>query len=250
MTPGAHAELFLPRLRHRGRHPSNSRVTADSPLVGMSVGDAEAPCIGAPLLLALRTGEESRRRRRPTPASGGQRARYDGPARAGRGFRADQFLRLSARLRTFADPVQPQPAGISEAVSHRHRASSARRRQLRLRKQDGISLLAINRDKQVLRDDVRNIPIRAGDMLVLHSIWTDLAQARNRISWWSPTTRRTSSARTSSRSRWRSSPARCCWPEHAHPDADRADDRGRGDAGGRRADVDGPTPRSAGRPCS
>ena len=49
--------------------------------------------------------------------------------------------------------------------------------QLRLRKQFGLSLLAINRDKQVLREDVRNTAIRAGDMLVLHSIWTDLALA-------------------------------------------------------------------------
>ena len=44
----------------------------------------------------------------------------------------------------------------------------------------GISLLAINRDKEVLRADVRGTPIRAGDMLVLHSIWTDLAQAESR----------------------------------------------------------------------
>ena len=48
---------------------------------------------------------------------------------------------------------------------------------MQLRKQHGISLLAINRDKEVLREDVRNVPLRAGDMLVLHSIWQDLAQA-------------------------------------------------------------------------
>ncbi|NEL41658.1 MAG: SLC13 family permease, partial [Xanthomonas perforans] len=49
--------------------------------------------------------------------------------------------------------------------------------ELRLRKQSGISLLAINRDKQVIREDVRNVPLRGGDMLVFHSIWQDLAQA-------------------------------------------------------------------------
>jgi di/tricarboxylate transporter len=43
--------------------------------------------------------------------------------------------------------------------------------QMRLRKQRGISLLAINRDKQVIREDVREVPLRAGDMLVFHSIW-------------------------------------------------------------------------------
>ncbi|PPJ44328.1 SLC13 family permease, partial [Rhizobium sp. KAs_5_22] len=48
---------------------------------------------------------------------------------------------------------------------------------LHLRKQSGLSLLAINRDKTVLRDNVRSVPMRAGDMLVFHSIWTDLASA-------------------------------------------------------------------------
>jgi di/tricarboxylate transporter len=49
--------------------------------------------------------------------------------------------------------------------------------ELQLRKQYGISLLAVNRDKQVHRENVRQLPLRAGDMLVLHGIWTDLAQA-------------------------------------------------------------------------
>ena len=32
-------------------------------------------------------------------------------------------------------------------------------------------------DKHVLRENVREVALRAGDMLVLHSIWQDLAQA-------------------------------------------------------------------------
>jgi len=48
---------------------------------------------------------------------------------------------------------------------------------LGLRKNLGLSLLAVNRDKQVLREDLRNVTLRSGDMLVLHSIWTDLAEA-------------------------------------------------------------------------
>jgi di/tricarboxylate transporter len=49
--------------------------------------------------------------------------------------------------------------------------------ELQLRKQQGISLLAVNRDKNVLNENIRQLPVRAGDMLVLHSVWTDLAQA-------------------------------------------------------------------------
>jgi di/tricarboxylate transporter len=153
-------------------------VTADSPLVGMSVGDAESQ-VGAPLLLALQTGNESRL---APPADtriwvgsvlgvmGGRQQIAD--------FTQKNFLRASARLRAFADLFNPSRAGISEAVVPPTSGFIGKpQAELRLRQQFGLSLLAINRDKQVLREDVRNIPIRAGDMLVLHSIWTDLAEA-------------------------------------------------------------------------
>ena len=153
-------------------------VTADSPLVGMSVGDTEA-LHGAPLLLALRSGEESRL---SPPADAriwvGSVLGMMGAKQQVTDFAQNNFLRLSARQRTFGDLFNPSRAGISEAVVPPTSAFIGKTSaQLRLRKQLGISLLAINRDKNVLREDVRSTPIRAGDMLVLHSIWADLAQA-------------------------------------------------------------------------
>ena len=153
-------------------------VTADSPLVGMSVGEAEAGH-GSPLMLALLTGNESRL---APPADAriwvGSVIGVMGPHEQVTDFAQNNFLRLSTRLRTFGDLFNPSRAGISEAVvppnSHFIGKTQA---DLQLRKHSGISLLAINRDKQVLREDVRNIAIRAGDMLVMHSIWTDLAEA-------------------------------------------------------------------------
>ena len=153
-------------------------VTADSPLVGMSVGEAEAGH-GSPLMLALLTGNESRL---APPADAriwvGSVIGVMGTHEQVTDFAQNNFLRLSTRLRTFGDLFNPSRAGISEAVvppnSHFIGKTQA---DLQLRKHSGISLLAINRDKQVLREDVRNIAIRAGDMLVMHSIWTDLAEA-------------------------------------------------------------------------
>ena len=153
-------------------------VSADSPLVGMALGEAEA-VHGAPLLLALKTGNESRL---APPAD----ARiWVGSVLGAMGARAqvadfaqNQFLRMSTRLREFGDLFNPSRAGISEAVvpptSSFIGKTSA---DVQLRKQHNISLLAVNRDKDVLRENVRNLPLRAGDMLVLHSIWQDLAQA-------------------------------------------------------------------------
>ncbi|MFZ5658189.1 MAG: SLC13 family permease [Pseudomonadota bacterium] len=153
-------------------------ITADSPLVGMTLGEAEA-LRGAPLMLALKTGDESRM---APPADSrlwvGSVLGVMGPRQQVVDFAQAQYLRMSSRLRHFADLFNPARAGISEAVvpaTSRYLGRTAG--ELQLRRKDGLSLLAINRDKQVMRENVRDEPLRAGDMLVFHSIWSDLAQA-------------------------------------------------------------------------
>jgi di/tricarboxylate transporter len=153
-------------------------VGTDSPLVGMALGEAER-LHGAPLLLALKTGNESRL---APPGDSriwvGSVLGAMGPRQQVMDFAQNHFLRPSARLREFGDLFNPSRAGISEAVvppNSKFIGKSAG--ELRLRKQQGISLLAINRDKEVHNGDVRSMKLRAGDMLVLHSIWTDLADA-------------------------------------------------------------------------
>ena len=153
-------------------------VTADSPLVGMSVGEAEA-LYGAPLLLALKSGEQSRL---APPADAriwvGSVLGAMGPKQQVGDFAQNQLLRLSTRLRNFGDLFNPSRAGISEAVvPATSKFIGKTGGDLHLRKQFGLSLLAVNRDKTVLRENVRDVALRAGDMLVFHSIWTDLAEA-------------------------------------------------------------------------
>ena len=153
-------------------------VTADSPLVGMSLGEAEA-LHEAPLLLALKTKDESRL---APPADAriwvGSVLGVMGPRQQVADFAQNQMLRLSSRLRNFGDLFNPSRAGISEAVvPATSKFIGKTGRDLQLRRAFGLSLLAINRDKTVLRDNVRDVPLRAGDMLVLHSIWTELTEA-------------------------------------------------------------------------
>lgn len=153
-------------------------VTAESPLVGMSVGEAEAQR-EAPLLLALLSGNEARL---APPADQmiwvGSVLGVMGPREAIQDYAQKNLLRMSARLRHFADLFNPSRSGISEAVIPPTSAFIGKAQsQLQLRKRFGISLLAINRDNQVWREDIRKMPLKAGDMLVFHSIWTDLAQA-------------------------------------------------------------------------
>jgi di/tricarboxylate transporter len=153
-------------------------VSADSPLVGMSIGEAEA-LPGAPLLLALKNGDDSRL---SPPADAriwvGSVLGAMGEKQEVADFAQNQFLRVSSRLRNFADLFNPSRAGISEAVvPPTSNFLGKKTGELRLRQNLGLSLLAVNRDKQVLREDLRNVTLRSGDMLVLHSIWTDLAEA-------------------------------------------------------------------------
>ncbi|KRG74409.1 potassium transporter TrkA [Stenotrophomonas ginsengisoli] len=151
-------------------------VTADSPLVGMTVSDVEG-IYGAPLLLALKTGDQTRL---SPPADSriwvGSVIGMLGPRQQVGDFAQNHFLKLSTRLRHLGDLFNPARAGISEAlVPPTSPFIGKTAAALRLRKERGMSLLAINRDKQVIRHKVRDEPLRAGDMLVFHSIWTDLA---------------------------------------------------------------------------
>lgn len=152
-------------------------VTAESPLVGMTFGEAEA-IHDAPVLLALKSENDSRL---APPADAriwvGSVIGAMGPRRQVADFAQNQFLRLSTRLRHFGDLFNPSRAGIAEAVvppTSKFIGKSAS--ELSLRKEYGVRLLAINRDKQVIRENIRTMPLRAGDMLVLHSIWQDLAK--------------------------------------------------------------------------
>ncbi len=153
-------------------------VTSESPLVGMSVREAETQR-GAPLLLALKSGNEARL------APAGDTMIWVGSVLGVLGRREDvadyaqnNLLRMQSRLRHFGDHFNPSRAGISEAVvPPTSRFIGQSQADLQLRKRHGISLLAINRGNEVFREDIRGIPIRAGDLLVFHSIWRDLTLA-------------------------------------------------------------------------
>ena len=153
-------------------------VTSESPLVGMSIGEAETQ-MGAPLLLALKSGNESRF----APSSDqmiwvGSVLGVMGPREQVVDYAQNNLLRLQSRLRHFSDLFNPSRTGISEAVipptSH---FIDQTLDDLRLRRRHNINVLAVYRGNEVHREDYRSMPLRAGDMLVFHSVWRDLAKA-------------------------------------------------------------------------
>lgn len=153
-------------------------VTAESPLVGMSIGEVEQ-LHEPPLILAIKSGNEARM---APPADHviwvGSVLGVLGPREQLNRFANNQLCRLSTRMHQLGELFNPTRAGISEVVIPpvsrfiKHTIG-----ELRLRKRFGISVLAVTRGEQVFHEDVRAISLRAGDTVVLHSNWRDLTLA-------------------------------------------------------------------------
>ncbi|HEV2679338.1 MAG TPA: SLC13 family permease [Rhodanobacter sp.] len=177
VTPGR-TESYFAETYGIGGETAELTVTAESPLVGMSIGEVEQ-LHGAPLILAIKSGNDARM---APPADHviwvGSVLGVLGPRDQLTHFANNQLCRLSTRMRQLGELFNPTRAGISEVVIPpvsrfiKHTVG-----ELRLRKRFGISVLAVTRGEQVFRDDVRGVSLRAGDTVVLHSNWRDLALA-------------------------------------------------------------------------
>ncbi len=177
VTPGR-TESYFAETYGIGGETAELTVTAESPLVGMSIGEVEQ-LHDAPLILAIKSGNDARM---APPADHviwvGSVLGVLGPREQLTQFANNQLCRLSTRMRQLGELFNPTRAGISEVVIPpvsrfiKHTVG-----ELRLRKRFGISVLAVTRGEQVFRDDVRGVSLRAGDTVVLHSNWRDLALA-------------------------------------------------------------------------
>ncbi|RDS82964.1 SLC13 family permease [Dyella monticola] len=174
VTPGRTESYFAETYGIVGE-TAELTVTAESPLVGMSIGEVEQ-LHGAPLILAIKSGNDARM---APPADQviwvGSVLGVLGPRDELNRFANNQLCRVSPRMRQLGELFNPTRAGISEAVippNSRFLKQSVG--ELRLRKRYGISVLAVTRGDQVYRDDLRAVSLRTGDTLVLHSSWKAL----------------------------------------------------------------------------
>ena len=92
---------------------------------------------------------------------------------------ADNGLRERPALDTFDELLSPAKAGIAEIVIPPGSALIGKSaRELWMRKTYGVALLALHRGGQTLQeaDALRDIPLQAGDALVVHTAWDALAR--------------------------------------------------------------------------
>ncbi|MEZ5543555.1 MAG: SLC13 family permease [Pseudomonadota bacterium] len=86
-------------------------------------------------------------------------------------------LKSSRNLETFGEALAPTKSGVAEVVippgSHLIGKSA---RDVWMRKTYGIAMVGLHRDGKTMRegDDIRNLPLKAGDTLVVHTTWDAL----------------------------------------------------------------------------
>ncbi len=88
-------------------------------------------------------------------------------------------LELRSELQTFTDALSSAKSGIADIVIPPGSTLIGKSaRDLWMRKTYGIAMVALHRDGKTLRegDDIRNLPLEAGDTLVVHTSWEALAR--------------------------------------------------------------------------
>lgn len=153
-------------------------VPADSPVVGKVLNDIEGP--SRLRVIALLRGSDDLRMgpARDVQITPGSVMGVLGAPERLRDFAAANGLQLREELETFSEQLSPAKAGIAEVVippGSQLIGKSAR--DVWLRKTYGISMTALHRGGSTLRegDGIRDMPLMAGDALVVHTGWDALA---------------------------------------------------------------------------
>jgi len=163
------------------------RITPESQLVGVSVDDLERTwrvrIVGVDKGDGLRVGADGIDR--TLGIEPGATLVLLGAPEPFEHFVAANQAELKPQLDTFAEVMAPNKAGVAEIVIPPGSALIGKSaRDVWMRKTYGLSLLAINRGGETISFEtggVRNTPLRAGDALVVHATWEDLARLeRNR----------------------------------------------------------------------
>lgn len=157
-------------------------VGAESPMVGQTLDDIEGK-YKIRVIADMRSGNDLRigpgGLARDVGINAGDILGVVGSHYAMQQFADSNKVTLRNELQTFTDSLVATKAGIAELVippGSNLLGKSAR--DIWMRKTYGISLLAIHRNGETIREGegVRNMPFHAGDTLVVHTPWDALAR--------------------------------------------------------------------------
>jgi len=158
------------------------RVPKDSPLVGVSVDEMERTWRVRSVAVdkgdGLRVGAEGVDR--STGIEAGSTLALVAPKGRFDAFADENRLEVRPDLDVFSEALSPAKAGIAEIViPPGSNLIGKTARDVWMRKTYGLSLLVLHRGEEAISVEtggVRNTPFRAGDTLVVHTTWADLAR--------------------------------------------------------------------------
>ncbi|MGD9169632.1 MAG: SLC13 family permease, partial [Candidatus Thiodiazotropha sp.] len=155
-------------------------IKDDSDLIGQNLDDVETS-YRVRIIASKQSGEEAR----VGPGTIARNTQF----RAGMvlGIVADPYdlshfiekynLKKRRELRTFVESLSPNKAGIGEVVIPPGSSLIGKSaRDVWMRKTYGLAMIGLHRNGETMRegDDIRNMPLQAGDTLVVHSAWNVL----------------------------------------------------------------------------
>ncbi len=151
-------------------------VPLESPLAGMTVGEAEM-LPGTPFILALKSGDELR----IEPSAEqmiwvGSIFALMGTEQEVKDFRRRMKLTLRTDIETFVEVLNPTRSGIAEVVvPPSSNVIGQTVIDIGMRRRYRVNVLAVYREEETIRkDQLRTLRFRSGDTLVVHSRWDDL----------------------------------------------------------------------------
>lgn len=160
-----------------------ARVSVDSPMAGMSIHHVETTYDDTPLILALYSGDVVK-----VPPDREEMLWVNtdvglmGDHEQIEEFCEEHGWELKGEPDRFADVLNSQYSGIGEVVIPP--GSSLIGKQIvdvKPRRSFGTNILQIYRAEQVIQRNFRDVVLKAGDTLVVHASWRDLAKlSRNR----------------------------------------------------------------------
>lgn len=156
------------------------RVPTESPLVGMLFDDIETQS-HIRIIATMRLDKETRigpgALARDQGIEGGMILGILASPHDVEDFVEKYGLTSSRNLETFGEALSPIRSGVAELVippsSHLIGKSA---RDVWMRKTYGIAMVGLHRDGKTLRegDDIRNLPFKSGDTLIIHTTWDAL----------------------------------------------------------------------------
>ncbi len=160
-------------------------VPDDSSLVGKQLEDIESSC-RIRIIASKRSGQESlvgpNGLARDTSIEAGMVLGAVAAEKNIRNF-VDTFgLKLRDELRSFSESLSSAKSGIAEVViPPGSQLIDKSARDIWMRKTYGMALVALHRNGETLRegDNIRDLPFKAGDTLVIHTGWDALARIEN-----------------------------------------------------------------------